>query len=67
MDAELYWLREVLVVKWNDHLKMLQHNCLNYYFKFTFNTVKHEILDMGKAAAMLGPAHMEKHFFLIGK
>lgn len=42
---------------------MLQHNCLNYYFKFTFDTVKDEILDLGKGAAMLGTAYMEKPVF----
>lgn len=62
MDAELYWLREVLV-KWNDSLKMLQHSCLNYYFKFTFDTVKHEILDLGKGTAVLGTAYMENTVF----
>lgn len=39
LGAELYWIREALVVKWNDNFKMLQHNCLNYYF--ILNTVKH--------------------------
>lgn len=65
MDVELYWLRGVFVGKWNAHLKMLQHICLNYYFKFTFDTVKHEILGVGKGATMLGTLHMEKPYVLL--
>lgn len=30
-------------------------------------SVKPDILDIGKGVAMLGTAHVEKHYFLTGK